>query len=641
MNWPHSPVQPFLWNPSPTATPLTNDSPQQTPFHSAVSSPLSIYFAFPPELEHQSTKEEPKVDVFAHYPPLELQIRVMKALLEVCEEDWRREVREGSWKGAKARERWSEGEARGRRELARVGRVSRSWKKLSLDSQLWANGPATASIGADALDVKSIVSLFDQSGPAIQRLDLQGFGKSLTSKLLRQITEGASTDGCTNLTSINLRGCNSLSSRSITNLLISSPHLVDIDLFALYQVRSSHLEILASRCEHLESLNVSRCRNLPASSLLVLCDNPPPRRRLKSLFISALPGMTNDILVELWTNLPALSSLDISFSPHLTDDAFKRLTTDHAYPSLRSLNLAGCTSLTSLSLSYFVVNRTIPSTSLLPSLEQLELSRLSPSFDAGDHLSSFLESVRPTLKKLDLEDGINLTDSVLQSLKGSNSRLETLLLNSCSRFTDEAILEVVRECKRLKVLEVDGTEVSDSTAKEFVRLVSERQERGNQEGTEEKGGGRPKVLSILDNRLTGRRLHREIGTSSIRPRIGYRGWWTGDAVGFYHDGNEENTVDGEESEEPWKKRLEECDEERIVVRSFYSSLEVDAANAARRAREENRVKAKDSKGGGLLRIRAMSDSVLSANSARVGGGENGHEGEGDGNSSTATGCLVM
>jgi hypothetical protein len=49
----------------------------------------------------------------------------MKALLEVCEEDWRREVREGSWKGVKARQRWNGGEARGRRELARIARVSR------------------------------------------------------------------------------------------------------------------------------------------------------------------------------------------------------------------------------------------------------------------------------------------------------------------------------------------------------------------------------------------------------------------------------------------------------------------------------------------------------------------------------------
>lgn len=200
------------------------------------------------------------------------------------------------------------------------------------------------------------------------------------------------------------------------------------------------------------------------------------------------------------------------------------------------------------------------------------------------------------------------------------------------------------------MLELDGTEVSDRTAREFVKLLNERQEKekvrssGVEEGVgredEEMGKKRgPFVLSILDNRLTGRRLHRDVGTNLIRPRIGYRGYWTGAAVGFYHDGYEDETEREQELASragggggDWKNRLEECQGDKIVVRSFYSSLEVDAATAARRMREEKQREVRE-KGKGALRIRALSDSVLR---------RDGEEIEGDTRDrSRSVGCSIM
>ena len=98
-----------------------SEASNDTPYHSAVSSPLLP--CFPSETASSSPIVETRVDLFNHYLPLELQVEVMRSLLEVCQEDWRREVESGLWKGAKARERWGDGEARGRRELAKIGRV--------------------------------------------------------------------------------------------------------------------------------------------------------------------------------------------------------------------------------------------------------------------------------------------------------------------------------------------------------------------------------------------------------------------------------------------------------------------------------------------------------------------------------------
>ena len=356
-------------------------------------------------------------------------------------------------------------------------------------------------------------------------------------------------------------------------------------------------------------------------------------RRLESLKAAALPGMSDDVLLEIFTRNPLLSTLDIGFSPHITDDAFKRISQSlvlpstpsptrkpsllpsqssqplfttsrqssqspssprtpaqkRSFPSLQHLNLSGCSSLTSLSLSHL--------TNSLPSLQSLELSRLPPSFDTSHSLSQFLSSCLPTLRRLDLEDQSELTDETLLSLVGAK-QLETLILNSCISLTDQAILGIVRSCEALKVLELDTTEVSDSTAKEFIRLSLER----HQSHPEPQSPPTPMVLSLLDNRLTGRRLHREIN-QSIRPRLGYRGFWTGSAVGFYHDPSPESEDEG--------GGLRECEDSKVVVRSFYSSLEVDAANAVRAIRERRSEREKEKGRDGVQRKgRAMSDSMV-------------------------------
>ncbi|GAA6018891.1 hypothetical protein JCM11491_001715 [Sporobolomyces phaffii] len=662
---------------SPPATPPV-DSTVDTPFHSAVSSPLSSCFSFCPELN-----STPK-DTFSSYLPVELQIQVMKALLEVCQEDWRREVKDGTWKGVKARERWSDGEARGRRELARVGRVSRAWRRLSLDGQLWRTGPATISVGSDSLTIESVVSLFEESGSYVTKLDLQGFGQSLDRKMFDKVVSGASTSGRTNLTSVNLRGCASLPSCSITSLIACSPDLDRVDLFGLAQIDSAHIDLLSTCCVRLAILNVSRCRNLPASSLLALCIHRPgpTTLKLKRIAASALTGMSNEVVVAIFTENPELESVDISFSPHLTDDAFRRIVTRERsdasltveqgstltspapthpsmqprhpasrassastdtlarfLPALKHLNLSGCTLLTSRSLSHL--------TDRVPALLHLELSRLSPAFDAASDLAPFLASVRATLVNLDLEDGIDLGDDVLAALVGSGSDatpspLETLILNGCARrVTDGAIRAVIEGSRQLRVLELDGTAVSDETAREFVRRVRERQTQARVDDDEPEDARAavppPRVLSILDNRLTGRRLHREVGEGTVRPRIGYRGYWTRAAVGFYHDGDEsDDDRDGDDAGRRSTSRraaLRECDPKRVVVRSFYSSLEVDAANAYRRARDECSSETAAKGGAGGSRIRAMSDSVLLANGGRRTAAE--------ASLSTSSGCTVM
>ncbi|GAA5921601.1 hypothetical protein JCM1841_000148 [Sporobolomyces salmonicolor] len=663
-----------------------------SPFCTAISSPVSVSVPPSPALGAEAVAAPPP-DLFAHYLPHELQLRVMKAVLDVHEEDWRREVRDRRWKGEKARERWNDGKGRGRKDLVRLGRVSKAWRQLSLDGQLWETAPASSLIGADALSSEAVTRLMDQSGAYVKTLDAKGMHKSLDWKTLERAVEGARAfqlEGSTNFTTIDLAGCTSLTASSVTSLLAHSPHLASLSLYALRMVNSSHMITLGSTCPRLVSLNVARCPHVHAPSLLAL-PYPPKRsssagstatmrsrRGLKALKAAYLPGMDDDTLVALLERHEELEVLDVTFNSQLTDAAFQRITTPPAparaaalddsssagsparrrwirpsqtpsplittsivpppapsppaqriLSTIRHLNLSGCSGLTSLALSHLAGS--------LPSLEFLELSRLTSSLRSDDHVARLLLH-SPKLRKLDLEDASELGDEVLRALLPTAdddvSPLEHLVINGCTTFSDLAISDVVHACANLRVLEADGTAVTDRTSREFVNLSRPRLLAAQAAAAARAPDNplaamqTPGILSILDNRLTGRRLSREVGTL-IRPRTGQRGWWTR-AVGFYHDEDDEDETEGDNHDgrgggrdRPWKAtHLSECDPERIAVRSFYSSLAVDAANALREA------KAGGAPGGGALRGRALSDSVV-----RLGWG-------GDEDEAGSVGCVV-
>lgn len=417
-------------------------------------------------------------------------------------------------------------------------------------------------------------------------------------------------------------------------------------------------------CPRLAKLDVSRCPNLTAHWLFAL-PYPPPRsessagielserRGLKSLNASGLAGVD---LVDVGMLLhwhPALVTLDLSFSRGLDDSVLERLVvrpqpstsvgpsqvapggsvthvavgpgpaTRRTYPSLRHLSLSGCKRVTSSGLHHLV--------GAFPNLEILELSRIGANLRT-EGLARFLASCTK-LRKLDLEDASETTDEALLALVPfSNATTSTgapnlthLLIANCKSLTDGAMAAVALEhgCPKLRVLEADGTAISDRTAKAFVRLAGARARAAQVAAAAHSSeyeplvaSKLPAVLSVLDNRTTGRRLSRDPAwATTLRPRNGQRGYWTR-AVEHYHDREPDDHAgdSGAKAERDRAKGvLDECDPARVVVRSFYSHLAVDAARAMRDAREEKEREAargpappRDS----LLRSRALSDSQI-------------------------------
>ncbi|BGP29491.1 hypothetical protein JCM10296v2_001230 [Rhodotorula toruloides] len=634
---------PSAFNTCPSSPILDSGFASSTP-NPAISTTLD-----PSSLVFELVAEpEPEPDLFARLPR-EVQLRVFRALLEACEEEWRKEVKEGRWTGEKACERWGDGRVRGWRELVKMGRVCRLWRSLSLDGQLWSTAPAASLIGATSYSSASLLSLAVGAGGFVKTFDARGLGKSLDWATLAWMIvplDGASDTGLTNLTSIDLTGCTSLTSASLTSLLSHSPHLLRLAVPNLRCVDNSHMATLGSSCPHLVHLDVSRCPNLRGPALQKLPHPPqPPQNTLSRPFTSedllgglvtlkaaGLSGVNGSDLASFLSRHRRLVTLDLSWCRGITDNGLKTAVqqlspsdsanlsspsaSKRVFPSLRHLNLSACHSISSLGLSHLA--------GTVPNLEILELSRLGSGLRT-DGLARLVASC-PKLRKLDIEDADQAGDDVLHALVGVGDatgapNLEHLVISACTGLTDPAIAAVARGCLKLRVLEADTTAISDRTAKEFVQLARERASQAQKDAVSRKGDADPllaskypAVLSLLDNRQTGRRLSRDLGSANLRCRIGQRGHWT-NVVGGYLD--EDDASHAQES--PAKKKLQaplsECDESRVVVRSFYSNLAIDAALAIREASAAKKRQAKAGGGGGeprqgALRTRAMSDSEV-------------------------------
>ncbi|GAA5979553.1 hypothetical protein JCM10908_002966 [Rhodotorula pacifica] len=651
--------------------PATFDSPSQSPFHTCPSSPWTeTPFVFTHADPFSAISASPDFnpaeavapkealvarDRFSELPR-EVQLGIFRALLEVCGGDWRRAVKVGEWTGDAARHRWGHGRANGRRELVKLGRVCKLWRDLSLDGQLWPDAPAASVLGPDVLSTEVVERLTTGAGSFLTTLDARGLGSRLDWKTLSRIVETSrlsSGGGVTRLCKIDLTGCTALTAASLASLLAHSPSLTELHAPGLRCVNEGHMRVLGAECPRLSILDVTRCACLAAAGLLHL-PYPPPKQitpgspplsgtsaqGLRSLKAGGLSGMNDFIVGAILERHTNLETLDVSFS-RLHDDAFKSFVAlpadapaesaepgpsqavrsvqppsgKRCFPALKHLCLTGCTSLTSIGLGHLE--------DALPNLQILEVARFGVRART-DGIARLLASC-PNLRKVDLEDNYELGDDAILALTPSRTsrgapNLGHLAISACPALTDEAIASVVENSPKLRVLEADGTAITDRTARTFIRLAQERAAAAQTIAAE---GAKaindplvasryPAILSVLDNRTTGRRLSRDIGAKHLRPRDGQRGYWTR-IPGDYHDDPPAHADDAASPDSRKKDGaiLGECDPTRVVVRSFHSALAVDAADAARRARTPATASGPSSENKlGAMRLRSLSDSEV-------------------------------
>lgn len=241
---------------------------------------------------------------------------------------------------------------------------------------------------------------------------------------------------------------------------------------------------------------------------------------------------------------------------------------------LRHLSLSSCVLLTDTACSNLVQS--------VPRLEFLELAGIGG--DLKDDGLIRLLSTTPMIKRLDLEDASGITDAVLATITPAlldleadantpqladpkpepGHALEQLVISYASEITDTALLALIRRCSRLNTLEADNTRMGSMVLREFIRLSRKRRAMD------------AKIIAI-DCRGIGESLVKSF-SDSTRPRLG---WCAYDARKLkYLDGRDGNDDD-------LKIGQDECDEKRVVLKTFYSWQTVDAVKAAREKRRKS------------------------------------------------------
>ncbi|RDB29370.1 F-box/LRR-repeat protein 2 [Hypsizygus marmoreus] len=537
--------------------------------------------------------------------PRELRLQVLAALVALHQVDHHRTVKECRWNVSKAsshRSKWV-GKEKGFRELVRLSRVSKTWQALVFDGQLWTDLHLRSF---PHMPESLLLRLTATGGPFTTTMDVAGHAHISSSTLLEITDNLCVTNGYdpayTQLTAINLQGCSSLTTRSLHELLLRSRSLQKLCVKGLSAVTNATCKVLSACCPGLISLDMSRCLNMDAEGIRTMAFAANARGeylQLKELRLCGLKYVNDAMMAALGQAAPYLEVLDLSYARQLhnssleafvacgveetghdsvlativvTPGALGRELTDatkfrRRITRLRHLSMSFCLLLTDEACSNLAHS--------VPHLEFLEMAGIGA--DLKDEGLVRLLNTTPYIRRLDLEDALEITDSVLATLTPSISdkpplanaapepghALEQLNVSYASNITDDALLSLIRSCKRLKWLEADNTRIGGAVVKEFVQLCKARQMAD------------AKVV-VVDCRGVPESFVKELAPST-RPRMGRR---VHEARKLYYLDARDGNVD------ELKVGQDECDEKRVVLKSFYSWQTVDAVKAAREKRRK-------------------------------------------------------
>ena len=486
-------------------------------------------------------------------------------------------------------------------------KVSKSWQILVFDGQLWVN-----------LELRSFPSMPDSllrrltatGGPFITTLDVAGHVHITAATLLRMTNNLCLTSPpqsasfpYTQLTAVNLQGCPSLTTRSLHHLLVRSRSLQILCVKGLRAVTNTTCDILSAYNPQLVSLDMSRCSNMDAEGIQNLAAAAISRGehlQLKVLRLCGLKATDDRMMTTLGKAAPYLEVLDLNYARQLHNtglDAFvacedeaeerQRLGVETIYVSARDLGRDSgnatklrrrVTRLRHLSISSCIMLTDDACSNLAYSVPRLEFFEMAGiGSDLKDDGLVRLLNTTPFIRRIDLEDAPEVSDALLATLTPPASRsllehaeptpghaLEQLNISYATQVSDEALLGLVRGCPRLMNLEVDNTRVGGTVLTEFVRLNRKRKTVD------------AKMVAV-DCRNVSASLIQDL-SASIRPRKGWRA----------HEARKLMYLDGKDGIfDELKVGQDECDERRVVLKSFYSWQTVDAVKAAREKRRKS------------------------------------------------------
>lgn len=376
--------------------------------------------------------------------------------------------------------------------------MSRSWRDLAFDGQLWKDTDFHEAIGH--LPPSSLITLLARNqGAYIRNLALNGWRDIPPHAFAFAMTNGGAKSSqavVTRLEKLDLQGCTSIDTRTLENIIENSPKLKWLSLRGNRRVNGDVVRATAFHADQLEYLDLSRCGSVsllddggfdeanswPALKTLKLCGGPAESGLLGLLALAA----------------PNLEMLDVSYSVDIDDDDVKDFVSlppdrykealalakassqgpkpsdidihsimltpaqageiGSAFPcdglvprrvtKLRHLNLSNCPDITQKAGSYLAY--------AVPHLEILEMASVGEM--TSDGLVALFETT-PKIRKVDLEGATQACDRILAALSPPTGKasvdaspgrdLEVFAIGHASHITNDGALKLLRACPKL------------------------------------------------------------------------------------------------------------------------------------------------------------------------------------------------
>lgn len=338
--------------------------------------------------------------------------------------------------------------------------MSKSWRDLCFDGQLWADvdlAPFAAHLSAGTLRL-----IFNHTAPFINKLSLRNVGSLFSMDLLSTLAAPTWQPVMLTLTTLDLRCCK-LDHRAITAIIQNAPRLRSINLKGAHAVNRDVLQCLATSTKVLEWLDLSGCWHIDLEDVQAFIEELDDERagKLRTLRLAGIHSRSEEslpanVLVSICNRLSSLETLSLQGCRQLSSSvliaAYEALRFRSRTSTIRHLNVTGCKRLRSDILPAM--------TGLFPELRYLEMGGMPAFFQENSQsdrtsFNRFLQSL-PHLERLDIEEtaGTCIDDSTLKILV-TKPHLTHLQIGFASKITPEAMVNLIRGCQSLKVLEAD------------------------------------------------------------------------------------------------------------------------------------------------------------------------------------------
>ncbi|XP_040591137.1 dynein regulatory complex subunit 6 isoform X3 [Mesocricetus auratus] len=371
------------------------------------------------------------------------------------------------------------------RDTITCGQVNRSWMAMTQRGFLWnAIDFSTTKNIAD----KCVVTTLQKWRLTVLRLNFRGC--LFRTKTLRAVSH------CKNLQELNVSDCQSLTDESMRHISEGCPGVLYLNL-SNTTITNRTMRLLPRYFHNLQNLSLAYCRKFTDKGLQYLnlgngchkliyldlsgCTQISVQgfRNIASsctgimhLTINDMPTLTDNCVKVLVEKCPHISTVVFIGSPHISDCAFKALSScnlrkirfegnkritdacfkyiDKNYPGISHIYMVDCKALTDSSLK---------SLSVLKQLTVLNLTNCIRISDIG--LRQFLDgpaSVR--IRELNLTNCSLLGDVSVVRLSERCPNLHYLSLRNCEHLTDLAI-EYIASMLSLISIDLSGTSISN------------------------------------------------------------------------------------------------------------------------------------------------------------------------------------